>query len=89
MSDTVNFNEKDLISNPDMAYAINYPSHYTEGAVECIDAIESSMSKNEFLGYLKGNVIKYIWRYRLKGREAEDLRKAQWYLNRLVDSYDS
>lgn len=83
MSDTVNFNEKDLISNPAMAYAVNHPSHYTEGA------IESSMSKNEFLGYLKGNVMKYLWRYRLKGREAEDLRKAQWYLNRLVESYDS
>lgn len=89
MSDTVHFDEKDLVLTPDMAYAINHPSHYTEGAVECIDAIESSMSKDEFLGYLKGNIIKYIWRYRLKGREVEDLKKAQWYLNRLVESYDS
>lgn len=89
MIDNVNFNEKDLISNPAMAYAVNHPSHYTEGAVECIEAIESSMSKDEFLGYLKGNVMKYLWRYRLKGREVEDLKKAQWYLNRLVESYDS
>lgn len=89
MSDTVSFNEEDLILNTAMAYAVNHPSHYTEGAVECIDAIESSMSKDEFLGYLKGNIIKYIWRYRLKSREVEDLKKAQWYLNRLVESYDS
>lgn len=88
-SDNVNFNEKDLISNPAMAYAVNHPSHYTEGSVECIEAIESSMSKDEFLGYLRGNVMKYLWRYRLKGREIEDLKKAQWYLNRLVESYDS
>lgn len=68
---------------------VNHPSHYTYGHVECIDAIQASMTHDEFLGYLKGNVMKYLWRYRLKGREAEDLRKAQWYLDKLASSYDS
>ena len=68
---------------------VNHPSHYTYGYVECIDAIRASMTRDEFLGYLKGNIMKYLWRYRLKGREAEDLRNAQWYLDKLTSSYDS
>lgn len=62
---------------------VNHPSHYTTGDIECIDAIEASMSEQEFKGYLKGNCIKYLWRYRNKGGK-EDLQKAQWYLDRLV-----
>ena len=63
---------------------VNNPSHYTFGNVECIDAIESSMSKESFCGFLKGNVIKYIWRYEHKGRSIEDLKKCKWYLNKLI-----
>ena len=62
---------------------VNHPQHYTNGSVECIEAIESSMSAEEFKGYLKGNCIKYVWRYRDKGGK-EDLQKAQWYLDRLI-----
>lgn len=65
--------------------AVNHPSHYTIGGIECIEAIKASMSPEEFHGYLKGNSIKYLWRYRLKGRAKEDLQKAQWYLNRLLE----
>lgn len=65
--------------------AVNHPSHYTQGGIECIEAIKASMSSEEFLGYLKGNTIKYIWRYRMKGKYKEDLQKAQWYLNRLLE----
>lgn len=60
------------------------PHHYTSGLVECIEAIDASMSPEAFKGFLKGNVIKYMWRYEKK-RGAEDLRKAQWYLSRLAD----
>ena len=60
------------------------PSHYTSGTIECIEAIEASMSLEAFKGFMKGNVIKYIWRYEHKNG-AEDLRKAQWYLSRLAD----
>lgn len=63
------------------------PDHY-KGAVECIDAIRASMSQEAFRGYLKGNIIKYSWRYEKKGL-IEDLRKAQVYLNWLIDDYTS
>ena len=60
---------------------VNHPRHYTAGDVECIDAIESALSPEEFRGYCKGNAIKYVWREALKGGD-EDLRKAIWYLTR-------
>lgn len=63
---------------------VNSPSHYTQGSVECIDAIQSALSPEEFKGYLKGNVMKYIYRERNKGG-TESLKKAQWYLNKIVE----
>ena len=62
---------------------VNHPSHYTRGGIECIDAIKASMSPEEFKGFLKGNAMKYIWRYDAKGKPVEDLDKAMWYLTRL------
>lgn len=64
---------------------VNSPSHYT-GDIECIDAIEASMTLDAFRGYLKGNIQKYMWRYETKTPEnaTEDLLKAQWYLKRLI-----
>jgi transcriptional regulator with XRE-family HTH domain len=62
---------------------VNHPAHYTQGGIECIEAIKASMTASEFRGYLKGNAMKYMWRYQLKNG-VEDLRKAQWYLNRLI-----
>lgn len=64
---------------------VNKPEHYNTGAVECIDAIKASMSAEEFKGYLKGNTIKYLWRYNYKGKPKQDLQKAQWYLNKLIE----
>lgn len=63
---------------------VNHPQHYVSGGIECIEAIKASMSREAFEGYLKGNAIKYIWRYRLKGKAQEDLQKADWYLKRLL-----
>ena len=63
---------------------VNNPAHYTAGGIECIDAIKASMSDTQFKGYLKGNIIKYLWRYELKSNPVQDLEKAQWYLNRLI-----
>jgi len=65
---------------------VNHPAHYTNGEIECIDAIKSSMDILAFRGFLKGNVIKYMWRYENKNK-IEDLKKAQWYLDRLIESY--
>jgi hypothetical protein len=53
------------------------------GGIECIDAIEASMTPEAFKGYLKGNIQKYMWRYEAK-KGVEDLKKAEWYLNRLL-----
>lgn len=63
---------------------VNNPSHYNKGSVECIDAIKSSLEPNEFRGYLKGSVQKYMWRYESKVNPLEDLKKAKWYLERLI-----
>lgn len=67
---------------------VNSPSHYASGSVECIDAIKASMTREAFLGYLKGNVQKYLWRYEKKANPVEDLKKAQWYLARLVSEQE-
>lgn len=63
--------------------AIN-PEHYKRGGIECVEAIKASMSDLEFQGYLKGNVLKYMWRFRHK-KGVEDLQKAEWYNKRLID----
>lgn len=67
-----------------MADAIN-PSHYKQGKVECIDAIESAtVHKTGLEAVCTANVIKYLWRYEAKNG-LEDVRKAQWYINKLID----
>ena len=64
---------------------VNSPAHYSaQGDIECIDAMESMMSREEIIGYLRGNSFKYRWRCRDKGNAVKDLRKAQWYENRLM-----
>ena len=65
---------------------VDKPEHYNSGKVECIEAIQASMSLEEYKGYLKGNTIKYLWRYQYKGKPAQDLKKAQWYLNKLIEA---
>lgn len=68
----------------DILYNVEHPSHYCRGGIECIDAIEASLGKDEFTGFLRGNIIKYVWRYKDKNG-LEDLKKAQWYLNKLIE----
>jgi hypothetical protein len=65
---------------------VDKPEHYNSGKVECIEAIKASMSEEEYKGYLKGNTIKYLWRYQYKGKPVQDLKKAQWYLNKLIEA---
>ena len=69
---------------------VNHPSHYNAGGIECIDAIASAicMYDRPFDAWLAGQVIKYLWRAPLKGKYAEDIRKAQFYLNRLVNGLE-
>ena len=63
---------------------VNAPSHYLHGKKETIDVICDCMTGDEFHGYLKGNILKYVSRYKFKGEPLEDLHKAQWNLDRLV-----
>ena len=72
--------EEDVVNNPD---------HYNTGSIECIEGIQASMSAEAFAGYLKGNCMKYLWRYDYKGKPVEDLQKAGWYLNRLTDMVEN
>ena len=67
---------------------VNKPSHYNSGGVECIEAIEASMELEAFQGYLKGNILKYIWRMSYKGKALEDCKKSQWYLNKLISTLE-
>jgi hypothetical protein len=62
---------------------VNKPPHYNQNGIECITAIEAATGKN-FKYYLQGNVLKYLWRFDYKGDPVNDLRKAEWYLNRLI-----
>ena len=66
----------------------NHPSHYTVGGVETLDVIEAKLSQSEFQGYCLGNILKYLMRAGYKGKQLEDLKKAQFYLNRMIDSYE-
>ena len=68
---------------------VNSPAHYTSGGIETIDYIEAKLSKEEFIGYCKANIIKYLSRGPLKGKEGEDYRKAQWYCQRLVRAIEN
>ena len=74
-------NKLSIRKDPD---PVSRPDHYNMGAVEAIEAIKASMPEHEFRGYLKGNALKYLWRYDYKGKPVEDLRKCKWYVDRLL-----
>lgn len=68
---------------------VNSPAHYTTGKIECIDAIaDVTKSLNGFEAYCTGNALKYLWRWKHKNG-VEDLKKAQWYLNKLILDHDT
>ncbi len=63
---------------------VNSPPHYSQGGIECIDAIRASLTPEGFRAYLKGSSMKYLWRYEKKGEGLEDLRKSKWFLELLI-----
>ena len=63
--------------------SVHAPKHYQGDKMECIDAMAAMLSHDEFRGFLRGNIFKYMWRYKDKNG-LEDLRKANWYLDRLI-----
>jgi hypothetical protein len=67
---------------------VNSPDHYTHNGIEAIDVIEAKLTDEQYEGYLQGSVMKYLLRSNYKGKRNEDLKKAQWYLNTLVENND-
>ena len=73
-----------MSSSKDCQDMVNHPSHYERYDMETIEAIKGQSTPNEYRGFLKGNVMKYLARYRGKNG-IEDLNKAEWYLHRLQE----
>ena len=68
-----------------MAERVNHPAHYNAGGIECIDALEAATIGLEGIeAFCTANAIKYLWRWKRKNGE-EDLQKAIWYINRIID----
>jgi hypothetical protein len=63
---------------------VNSPPHYNQTGIECIHAI-SAATNDGFKYYLQGNILKYLWRFDYKDKPLEDLKKAQWYLDKLIE----
>ncbi|MCQ4638606.1 DUF3310 domain-containing protein [Anaerovorax odorimutans] len=63
---------------------VHHPEHYTDGGIETIDYMRAKLTPEEFVGYLRGNAMKYLSRAGKKGDVVEDLKKCEWYLNRLI-----
>uniref|UniRef100_A0AB39AIW0 Nucelotide kinase n=1 Tax=Klebsiella phage KpTRp1 TaxID=3236632 RepID=A0AB39AIW0_9CAUD len=72
-----------------MTDMVNHPSHYTQGSIECIDAIKAAtVGKTGIEAVCVANVVKYLWRYEEKNG-LEDVKKARWYLERLVNELEN
>ena len=63
---------------------VEHPKHYTNGNIECIDAMVAAFGKEAVMIYCRVNAFKYIWRSDLKGH-TEDIRKAAWYLRKYLE----
>jgi hypothetical protein len=63
---------------------VNNPPHYTHGGIETIDYMEAKATPEEFAGHLRLTALKYLSRTGYKDNALQDLKKAQWYVNRLV-----
>jgi hypothetical protein len=63
---------------------VNSPPHYNQTGIECIHAI-SAATGDGYKYYLQGNIMKYLWRFDYKDKPVEDLEKAKWYLDKLIE----
>ena len=70
---------------------VNHPSHYADTKIECIDALEAMIEPyiDTIDASLSWQVVKYIWRHPFKFNALEDLNKARWYLDRLINYYEN
>ena len=67
---------------------VNHPSHYTQGGIECIDALEAATTGLTGIeAVCTANAIKYLWRWKSKGGK-QDLEKARWYIDRMISKLE-
>lgn len=71
-----------------MSDMVNSPPHYNQSGIECIEAIYAALGPDGFKAYCQGNALKYLWRHQYKGNPIEDLHKAQWYINKIIEAYE-
>jgi hypothetical protein len=81
------FDYPDIDDTGNIVDNVNSPSHYGQGKIEAIEYISDFLTKEEYQGYLRGNIAKYLHRFPYKNG-IEDLRKAQWYLERLIQEVE-
>lgn len=74
-------------SEQSSADMVNSPPHYNEAGIECIEAIKAATGDG-FEYHLQGTILKYLWRFRYKGKPLEDLNKCRWYLDKLIEEYE-
>ena len=67
---------------------ITKPKHYTQGKVECLDAIDSVLEESSRIDFYRSQIVKYMWRFRDKGDPLKDAKKAQFYLGRLIEKLE-
>lgn len=64
------------------------PKHYADRKIEVIDVMEDTMTQEGYKGYLEGAILKYVLRFKVKNNPLEDLKKARWYLNKLIEQLE-
>ena len=79
----INLGDKVVQPTSEQLDLVKHPPHYKQGEIECIDAIRSALTPEEFRGYCKGNALKYIWREKYKGGD-QDINKAAWYVDKIA-----
>lgn len=85
---SINDNRLATIMKPFETDNVNHPKHYTQGGIECIDAIKAAtVGKSGIEAVCVANVVKYLWRYEEKNG-VEDVKKARWYLERLISELE-
>ena len=67
---------------------ITKPKHYTQGKVECLDAIDSMLEESSRIDFYRTQIVKYMWRLRDKGSPLKDAKKAEFFLCRLIQKLE-
>lgn len=64
---------------------VKHPSHYNQGGIECFDVIKAALGEDGFQAFCHGNAIKYTFRAKYKGKYIEDMKKARFYIDQIIE----